>query len=399
LGFNILDKVPFIYKLSPKAKVLKGQFLEIEKISHILDLPDQFNELFAEKGWICYDSLPQSTVEKSVQLALESNFEQAYELLINTVDQTYIDSVLRKCKKRKHFKDRLTLLELLKLDYLEQRYHACIPLLLALLDGLANDISKHIGFFTEGLDLELFDSMTAHETGLPFLKTIMNSPRKTTNTQKIHIPYRNGILHGRDLNFNHKEVASKCWWALASLLDWADERELSRQPEQKRSLSQAINDYQETKEHSKRITAWQKRPTEHENYWIEQTLETIEIDSPEHALLVFLTAWKAKQWGKMTPLLLHNIGKHQGTVTKDLVNDYKKFELLNYQIKHSEDQTPASTKILTHVEYIKNGTNHEQEIAISLNYANSIDGLPELRGEPNGKWYILQMSLCDILFN
>ncbi len=399
MGSKILDKVPFIYRLSPKTKTLQGQFLEIEEMSHILDLPDQFNELFADKGWICYSSLSQSAVEKSVQLALESNFEQAYELLINTVDEAYIDLILQKCKCRKHFQDRLTLLELLKIDYLEQRYHACIPLLLALLDGLANDTSKHIGFFTEGLDLELFDSITAHETGLPFLKAIMNSSRKTTITQKIHIPYRNGILHGRDLNFNHKEVASKCWWALASLLDWADEKELSKQPEQKKSSSQTINDYQETKEYSKRIAAWQKRPTEHENYWIEQTLETVETDSPEYALLIFLTAWKAKQWGKMTPLLLHNIGKHEGTATKEVLNDYKKFELLSYQIKHSEDQTPASTKILTHVEYIKNDANYKLEVNISLNYANSIDGSPELRGESNSKWYILQVSLRDILFN
>ena len=29
LGFKILDKVPFIYRLSPKAKILKEQFLEM----------------------------------------------------------------------------------------------------------------------------------------------------------------------------------------------------------------------------------------------------------------------------------------------------------------------------------------------------------------------------------
>ncbi|WP_234964988.1 hypothetical protein [Acinetobacter johnsonii] len=120
------------------------------------------------------------------------------------------------------------MLELLKLDYQAGRYHACIPLLLALIDGLANDISAHVGFFAGKTDLELFDSITAHETGLPFLKTIMNSSRTTTTTKEISIPYRNGILHGRDLNFANKEVASKCWWVLASLIEWSDEKQLNK---------------------------------------------------------------------------------------------------------------------------------------------------------------------------
>lgn len=397
-SFNILDKFPFIYKISPQAKKIKDQFIEIEQMSNILYLPDQFNDFFAEKGWICYSSLPSTVLETSVQLAQENHFELAYELLINTVDEVYIDLILKKCKARKHFQDRLRLLELLKIDYLEQRYHACIPLLLALIDGSANDISKHIGFFTENLELELFDSMTAHSSGLPFLKKIMNASRTKTNEEEIRIPYRNGILHGRDLNFNNKEVASKCWWALASLIDWADEKQLNKQPKKPTSLQESFNKYQKTQELSKQINLWRKRQIQSESYWKEQDLETIDIDSPEYTLLTFLAAWKTGAWGKMTPLLLHNVGKHIGKATGEIKNDYQKFKLINYQIKYSKDQTPATTKILMLIEFMKNDMSQSIEVDISLNYADSTNGLPKLRGEPNGQWYILQLSLSDILF-
>ena len=48
---------------------------------------------------------------------------------------------------------------------------------------------------------------------------------------------------------------------------------------------------------------------------------------------------------------------------------------------------------------MKNEVLHSIEINISLNYADSTNGLPELRGEANGQWYILQASLIDILFS
>lgn len=399
LSFSVLDKIPFIYKLSPRIKSFKEQFIEIQNQSPILLLPDQFNELFSKDGWICYGGLNAKTLEQTVRLGHEKRFKEAHQLLIDSIDEIAIDLILLRCECRKHFDLRIPLLQLLKNDYLEERYHACIPLLLALIDGLANDISAHVGFFAGKTDLELFDSITSHESGLPFLKKIMNKTRKTTTSEKITIPYRNGILHGRDLNFNNKEIASKCWWALACLLEWADEKKLNKQPKQQISFWNTVKVSNEINEYSKRIDKWERRPNESENYWIENTLETIETDSPEYFLLVFLGAWKAKQWGKMTPLLLHNIGKHIGKKTKEVANDYKKIELRSYQIKYLEDQTSSSTKILTLLEFMKNEVLYSIEINISLNYADSTNGLPELRGEANGQWYILQASLIDILFH
>ena len=63
LSFFVLDKIPFIYKLSPKIKYFKEQFIEIQNQSSILTLPDQFNKLFSKEGWICYGALSKSILD------------------------------------------------------------------------------------------------------------------------------------------------------------------------------------------------------------------------------------------------------------------------------------------------------------------------------------------------
>ena len=399
ISFSVLDKIPFIYKLSPKIKSFKEQFIEVQNQSSIRTLPDQFNELFSKEGWICYGALNQSILEESVKLGLDDKIDEAKLLLIDSINENSIDLVLRKCRTREHFKLRVELLKLLKIDYLEERYHACIPLLLALIDGLANDISKPLGFFAENCNLELYDSITSHETGLPFLQIIMNQSRTKTTTEIIHIPYRNGILHGRDLNFANKEVASKCWWVLNCLIDWADEKQLNKQPKEPVSFISVLKQHQNTQELLKRIDLWKPRPIQLKDYWMNQTLETVGNDSPEFTLLDFLNHWKNKHWGKLSPLLIDNIGKHLGKATKEIKSDYQKIELLNFKIIALEDYTPSSTRILTNIQYIKDEQHKEIEINITLNYAHSTTGSPELKGEPGGQWYIRQLSLNDLLFN
>lgn len=396
-GFEIIDRLPFIYNHLPKLKPFREQFSEIEKQMPILDLPDNFNDLFAKNGWICHASLNQTILEESINLGQTGKLKDAHQLLVNSVDESYIDLILLRCRTREHFKQRLELLQLIKIEGLAERYYACIPLLLALIDGLANDISKHIGFFTENLELELFDSMTAHSSGLPFLKKIMNASRTKTNQKEINIPYRNGILHGRDLNFNNKEVASKCWWALTSLIDWADEKKIDKKPEDPISFTDILKRNQKTCEYSHRIDAWTKRPIYDSEYWQKQTIETLEKSSPEYNLLEFLHAWKNKQWGLMNNLLVHTINNRFATVIR-LKEDYLPIQLVEFSIIDSEDETPAITLVTVQLTLIKNKIEFSKLYSIRMNYLDE-NGDLLLRNEKGGSWKILQLSISNLLFN
>lgn len=398
LTFDVLDRVPFIYKLSPKLKSIKDQYLNIEKMSNILDLPDQFNDLYSKYGWICYGGLSKVILENSVKLGLEDKIEEGQKLLINSFDKQSLNLILLQCRTREHFKTRVDLLELIKIDYLEERYHAAIPLLLALIDGLADDVSKHIGFFTEGLDLELPDSMTAHKTGLPFLKTIMNSPRKNTTNEKISIPYRNGILHGRDLNFNNKEVASKCWWALASLIEWSDEKKLDKKNQENYPFMETLRKHSEKLNYSKRIEDWQKRPSKNKEFWRVQQLNTLEENTPEYALLKFLEDWKNGRWKNVSEALIQGIGKHLGTFIKEVKSDYSQFKDIDFYLISSEDQYPSSSKIRIFFKYTKHNNKNSTELDVYLRYSDKNLGKSMLRNEPNGQWFIIQNSFLEILF-
>lgn len=396
-GFEIIDKLPFLYSQLPKLKSFREQFSEIEKQMPIIDLPDNFNDLFAKDGWICHASLSQKVLEESINLGNTGKLKEAHQLLINSVDESYVDLVLLKCRTREHFNQRVELLQLIKIDYLAERYYACIPLLLALIDGLANDISKHIGFFTENLELELFDSITAHSSGLPFLKKIMNASRTQTNEEEIRIPYRNGILHGRDLNFNNKEVASKCWWALSSLIDWADEKKMDKKREEPISFIELLNRNQKTCEYLQRIDVWTKRPIYNSEYWQKQTIETLEKSSPEYNLFEFLHAWKNKRWGIMNNLLVHTINNKFATVIR-LKEDYLPIQLLDFSIINSEDETPAITVVTVNLAFVKNQKKMCTQYSIRLNYLDK-NGDLLLRGERDGSWKILQLSIANLLFN
>jgi hypothetical protein len=53
-------------------------------------------------------------------------------------------------------------------DYEQERYHACVPVVLALLDGLVNELyEKRRGFFAEGVDLT-HGFYSAHSRGLQY---------------------------------------------------------------------------------------------------------------------------------------------------------------------------------------------------------------------------------------
>ncbi|AMW80073.1 hypothetical protein AMD27_14975 [Acinetobacter sp. TGL-Y2] len=114
--FNVLDKVSFIYKLSPKLKSIKNQYLNIEKMSNILDLPDQFNDLYSKYGWICYGGLSKVILENSVKLGLEDKIEEGQKLLINSFDKQSLNLILLQCRTRDHFNLRIDLLQLINLN-------------------------------------------------------------------------------------------------------------------------------------------------------------------------------------------------------------------------------------------------------------------------------------------
>ena len=393
--FHFLDKIPFFYRCFPKLNEVKEEFRGIEEQMYLCDLPDQFNSTFAEHGWIAYDSMPLDVMKESIKLAKEVNLEQALNYMVNSYNEKSIDHIILRAKSRDHFEKRVRLLNLAKKDYLAERYHACIPLLLSLIDGLAGDISKHVGFFAENSNFELFDSIVGHRSGLPFLKTIMNTSGKMTNEEAIYTPYRNGILHGRALNFDNKTNAAKCWMTLACLIDWADGFANPKQPKETISLIDSLRQLGETRKITERIDIWTPRSFPADTDWTKVTREQLTHDLPEYVLLDFMEYWQKKQWGKMVPLLQHCLYQHPGQAALEVKNDYSKVILDDFTLLEVKDDTPAITDVKLDLSILRNEIKHK--VSVRLIYIDQ-KGLPLLRGELNGKWSIIQNGFSSILY-
>ncbi len=94
---------------------------------------------------------------------------------------------------------------------------------LAQLDGIAHDLTGHSFFVSpkKAAHLVARDSIAGHPSGLAALSGVMSRERRRTTDADPGIPYRHGILHGRDLGYASKKVSAKSLAALLVLGSWA----------------------------------------------------------------------------------------------------------------------------------------------------------------------------------
>ncbi len=84
-------------------------------------------------------------------------------------------------------------------EHFAERYYASVPLFLIIVDGAVNDFTKSKGLFAEGTEVTAWDCLVGCNDSLENIKNVFNKGRGKTNSEEIRMPYRNGILHGRDL--------------------------------------------------------------------------------------------------------------------------------------------------------------------------------------------------------
>lgn len=383
-----------------KDKGLNDAFSKLPKlkdVENIISLPDRFNSQFANIGWIAHESMNSTLIEKAVNLAEDGQKEKAEIILAEHFTSIEINRLLYRFRAMPTFSIRFELIEQAYKDTLEERFHSCVPLLLTIIDGAVNDISKSKGFFSENTELKAWDSIASHSSGLTAIKEIFNTPRKKTNKEEIFLPYRNGILHGRDLKFDNKHVVGKCWSTLFAVNDWAralkEEKEnppiIPKEPtsisESWRELTKLITEYQEWKVQSdkkwKELENWKPR----EN--INMDLANFKEFSPEKTVLEIIESWEKKNFGKIAQLIHQisdkeiNISVEAGKVRRGLENK----ELNSFQVKSIYDEAADISEITMDIDYDLNGENKTKEIVIRL-ICKDEDGEMGMNGKENMSW-------------
>ena len=370
---------------------------ELERMANDLaSIPDDFNDLFSSRGWIIYGAMNLEVAKSVIAKAKAGNIDEAESNLVEYYCPENIDWKLMMMQGVIAFRPRMALAEKALIDYREGRYHACVPVVLALLDGLVNELQeKRRGFFAEEANLEAWDSIAAHSKGLQALAHLFRKGRQTTTTEPISIPYRNGILHGMDLGYDNKIVAAKTWAALFATRDWALKAEqglLDEQPEESNKtwgeLFQQIHEHaREKAEFEKLFGDWSPRsislgkdiPTNGEpTDFIEGT--------PEYALVTFLCFWKKRNYGKMADFLLHWLKTTSGKDAGRVRDHYSSSKLREFEIKHIVDEAPAITEITVKL-WFEGEENTTKEVSFCL-VNEDIGGNPTIRGKSGSQWRI-----------
>lgn len=401
-SFEVLYKaLPFARKLFPKLEDVFEEFSVIKQQAELLSTPDKFNNTFAEHGWIAYESMNHDIMKKAVSFAESEGIDNAEEFLSEYYDEETINRGILRFKSDNDFRRRIRLARLAKNDYFAERYHACIPLLLSLLDGVVNDVSKHVGFFAKSADMTAWDCIAAHETGLQALTALMTKGRNKTNEDPITIPFRNGILHGRELSFDNKIVAAKCWASLFAARDWASaitEGKKAPKPKKQINWRELLSQIVENGRQRKLLDDWAPRESSDLKY-LPHSGNPLELpeNTPERAVAEFIDNWKNQRYGLLADTLVsftkESTGKKAGMAKVDFGRHLPK----SFVIFSVEDQAAAVSHVNTEFTFEKDSTQIQKSVSVRAIYQDSENNVI-VRSEEGGKWKIMQNSLSNIIY-
>jgi len=341
-------------------------------------------------------------MKKAISLAESEGLDKAEIFLSEHYDEETLKWGIVRFNGNTEFRRRIRLAELAKVDYLEGRYHACIPLLLCLLDGIVNDVSKHVGFFAQSVDMTAWDCIAAHESGLQSLAALMTKGRNKTNDDPITIPFRNRILHGRELAFDNRIVAAKCWASLFAVRDWASAvAEGKKPPKPKKEVSWRELFFQiaENKQKRELLDAWKPRLNSDLNYLpYSGEPSNLPEGTPERSAAEFIDNWVKQRYGLMADSLVYFTKETKGKKAGMAKEDFGRYVPNSFEIISVEDQAAAISHVNVEVVFIIDSIQIRKQVAVRAIYQDQRNN-PLIRSETGGRWKIVQNSFSDIIYS
>lgn len=395
-GASFLHSIGIKTDLTAKILAKTGK---LQEFGEAIDLPDRFNELLGAVGWMAFDSLNVDTMRGAIQLAETQGVAAAEAFLVKEMSATNTRWRLEGLSSVDSFRIRYHLITAAFEDYACERYHACVPVFLLIIDGVVADMVNS-SFAYENPDLSGWDSLTGVRTGLPQLHKIFTTQRGRTTTEPIEIPYRHGILHGRDLNYANPLVAAKCWGALLALKDWARARhtEASRKAAYEarkrptsllRTIQKAAKVKQQREKLDQFMAEWRPRSrTAPDDFDGRAEVDSLPAESPERTATLYLRAWVERKYGSMAQLLSGVASAAVNKTAGDLRRKLEGRPVEDFELLHINDEVPARTIISVRI-YVPSPVT----IELRLIYVDAA-GDPTFRGAAGGGWKVLYAPDC-----
>ncbi|WP_134702978.1 hypothetical protein [Ammoniphilus sp. YIM 78166] len=372
-----------------------------KKFKELTHTVDRFNHFFTKKGWIAFETLNHELMKKCVKLAEEGKPDDAERELIGFfTERENVNFLAARLKNIEEFKPRRDLLINALDDHFSGRYYASVPLFLMLIDGFVNEFESY-GFFAEKVDLNVWDTIAAHESGIGTVAKIFGKSRKKTTNEEITLPYRNGILHGRDLGYGNIQVSAKALATLLSLADWArsikeGKKGITKEykpptiEETTEQLAKSLELWEESRRQREFMEDWKPRKiTVGKDIPANGSLTEYGDDTPEKSVMQYLSYIGAGNYGNLANMTTNydkdlTVGKLAGRL-REIFKDKK---LVSYELVNVTDNAPAISEIETKLVFDYNGEQIEDNRKFRLIYVDE-NYDPVARGYKKANWKVM----------
>ncbi|WP_129347916.1 hypothetical protein [Sorangium cellulosum] len=355
----------------------------------LLEVADRFNATFADRGWIACGAINNDAARAALAEADADHWREADEILAASWVPARIRIELTKLSRLKCFENRTPLAALALEDYEAGRYHACVPVVLSLLDGAAKDLTG-AGPFRISLQTTSRESFLEIGPGFAALMKTMSAPRKLTRSDRVDIPYRHGIMHGTDLGYANKVVAAKAWAALVAFGQYAHEYLAPPDlppPPLLEVIQKSAATRQELAVIASSLTGWSPR-SERELAGV-VSARRFEAGTPEGAADAILRAWSKGQYGLIAQMSYDSLKDSKGLPGRLKKNIGAAPEGLT--ITSVEDSGPSAAW----VSVIAGDAETSSEIRLRLVHMKGTEWVP--RTVAGGQWMIRSLWPLEFL--
>jgi hypothetical protein len=360
------------------------------EIARLVEHADRFNAALSGRGWIAYGTLDHELITRATNLAEAGDPAGAESLLVAYYDRKTFEFLLMRASTLAAMEHRTRLIKLAYEDHLAGRYHASIPVVLAQLYGLVADLSPtRDGLFSKGVDVLAWDSVEGHPTGLSQLAALMRSRRMKTRGEPIELPFRHGILHGRDCGYDSELVSAKSFAAFFAAIEWAKKVERGeRLPVEKSvpTLRELAESSRQLREDRRWLELWTPRTVRlGQDIPASGQPEEYSNESPERVLAEFLHAWRRRNYGAMGELVSPGRQQRPASTRAGLVRGvYEALCLRDFVLVGVDDATPCYCDIRAACTFLDR-PNATLEFRVAY---LSPDGEVQMRSRNTGSWWV-----------
>ena len=383
-----MDKSQYIFFLGRYQTNTLSSFAES---SSIYEEIKKFNTYFSALGWCAFSKMSLEIIVTANKLYEENQLINAEKYLSQYfLNEDFKYFFFKNFLYSNVFKVRIDQIkEFIELHF-NNRFISSIPLGLIIADWVINEYSKNKGLYANKNNFDVWNSIISEENGFKILLETICKSRKKVNTTEIEIPYRHGIIHGQDINYNNPLVAGKTLNLLCAVLDWIQYKETEYERKEEINNNQSplsiIKKHIENQDLIEEIDKWSPRKINIKNGLVKDNLEyLLPIND-------FINGWKEHNINTISNLLKNAIRTKQ--IKSYCASLFLNKNLVNYKYIDIHEKSCVITNVQLEVNWNENDKDRIEILEIVLKYEGEYNAIPS---KNNGHWIIVSIDEWKLL--